>query len=233
MKKLVRGILEFRQQGFPAYRETFAKLAAGQSPDALFVSCSDSRVVPNLFASRHPGELFVVRNVGNMIPPGDAEGHALGDTSEASAVEFAMLELKVRDIIVCGHSSCGAMTALCAPTPPAAWNLARWLKLGDMAVERLKRGELADCGLNDKDRLSQINVLQQLEHLRSYPIVSDRIASGEVRLHAWWFDIHAATVHDYREDLGRFVPIDEVEGERILQELGEGSLKDDVVEASG
>ncbi|HLT30993.1 MAG TPA: carbonic anhydrase [Myxococcaceae bacterium] len=233
MKKLVRGILEFRQKGFPAYRETFAKLAAGQSPDALFVSCSDSRVVPNLFASTHPGELFVVRNVGNMIPPGDDDNHALGDTSEASAVEYAMFELKVRDIIVCGHSSCGAMKALCAPVPPAAWNLASWLKLGDRAVQRLKSGEFAETGLPEQDRLSQINVLQQLEHLRSYPMVSERIATGEVRLHAWWFDIHAATVHDYREDLGRFVPIDEVEGERILQELGEGSLKDAMAEALG
>lgn len=226
MKKLVKGILEFRQKGFPAYRETFAKLAARQSPDALFVSCSDSRVVPNLFASTHPGELFVVRNVGNMIPPADAEGHALGDTSEASALEYALLELKVRDIIVCGHSRCGAIAAMCTKVSPEAWNLGAWLKLGARSVERLQQGELSGRDLSEQDRLSQINVLQQLEHLRSYPMVKERLADGRVRLHAWWFDIHAAIVHDYRDDLGYFVQLDEVEGERILQSLGEGSLND-------
>src|SRR5262245_64200108 len=101
MKKLVKGIIEFRKNVLPSYREKFAQLALGQSPDALFVACSDSRVVPNLFASTDPGDLFVVRNVGNMIPASHGDcGHSSADESEAAAIEFALLNLNVSDIVI-------------------------------------------------------------------------------------------------------------------------------------
>lgn len=220
MKKLIKGLLDFQRHGFPAYRETFARLAHGQSPDTLFISCSDSRVVPNLFASTHPGELFVARNVGNMVPPSDAAGIAIGDTSEASALEYALLVLEVPDIIVCGHSGCGAMGAIHAGKGPAgAQNLSRWLELGRPALAHLQAGALPDEALSPSDRLSQINVLQQLHNLRTYPIVRERVARGALRLHGWWFDIAAARVHAYRHDVQRFVKIDEAEGERLLVEL--------------
>src|SRR5881394_3962269 len=104
MKKLVHGIVDFRKNVRPRYKDTFAQLALGQSPDTLFIACSDSRVVPNLFASTNPGDLFVVRNVGNLIPPCDSKGVSIADESEAAAVEFAVLTLQVRDIVICGHS---------------------------------------------------------------------------------------------------------------------------------
>src|SRR5579859_2176429 len=112
MRKLVQGIVDYRNRVRPAARETFARLALGQSPDALFIACSDSRVAINVFASTEPGDLFVVRNVGNMVSPAAPDGLSVADDSEAAAIEFAVGVLKVRDIIVCGHSSCGAIGAL-------------------------------------------------------------------------------------------------------------------------
>src|ERR1700712_1293849 len=112
MKKLLNGIVDFRKNVRPTVKETFALLALGQRPDTLFIACSDSRVVPNLFASSDPGDLFVVRNVGNLIPACGESGHSKSDESEAAAIEFALLNLPVAEIIVCGHSECGAMDKL-------------------------------------------------------------------------------------------------------------------------
>src|SRR5580692_2047595 len=140
MKKLVKGIIDFRKTIRPNYQETFARLALGQSPDTLFIACSDSRVVPNLFASTDPGDLFVIRNVGNMIPPcAGTNGHSTADESEAAAIEFAVQTLGVSEIIVCGHSECGAMMALVkgrdkVKTP----NLKAWLRHGEKAMNALK-----------------------------------------------------------------------------------------------
>src|SRR3954469_20374711 len=112
MRKLVQGIVDFRNRVRPVARETFARLALGQSPDALFIACSDSRVAVNVFASTEPGDLFVVRNPGNIVSPAAADGLSVADESEAAAIEFAVIQLQVRDVIVCGHSSCGAMAGL-------------------------------------------------------------------------------------------------------------------------
>src|ERR1043166_9064786 len=127
MRKLLRGIVDFRERLLGQYAERFRDLASGQAPDALFITCSDSRVVPDLLASTDPGDLFVMRNVGNLVPPATVEGASTGDLSEASAIEYAVLILQVRDIVVCGHSECGAMKAALARQPlPATPNLAKW-----------------------------------------------------------------------------------------------------------
>src|SRR5436190_3831044 len=112
MKKLIQGIVEFRQNVRPDYRDRFARLALGQAPDTLFIACSDSRVVPNLFASADPGDLFVIRNVGNLVAPAGSDGISPSDASGAAAIEFSLINLAVTDIVVCGHSECGAMHAL-------------------------------------------------------------------------------------------------------------------------
>ena len=114
MRKLIMGIVDFRERLLPQYERRFEALALSQAPDALFVTCSDSRVVPDLLASTEPGDLFTMRNVGNLIPPATAEGISVGDLSEASAIEYAVLVLKVPNIVVCGHSGCGAMKAVLA-----------------------------------------------------------------------------------------------------------------------
>ncbi|MEQ1572494.1 MAG: carbonic anhydrase, partial [Myxococcota bacterium] len=159
MQKLIQGILDFRRRLRPSYAETFARLALGQAPDTLMIACSDSRVVPNLFASTDPGDLFVVRNVGNFVPP--FEGADARDRAAGAAVEFATQVLGVAHVVVVGHSECGAMrTLLTGGVPASAPTLASWLELGRPAVARLSEGILDEHPTHD--RLSQLNVLQQL-----------------------------------------------------------------------
>lgn len=207
MRKLLRGIVEFRNQVRPGLRETFARLALGQRPDALLVACSDSRVVPNLFASTDPGDLFVLRNVGNLIAP-CVDGPS--DEGEGAAIEFALSDLNVRDVIVCGHSACGAIHAVCAGRHRVvAPHLRRWLRHAEPALSQSLRERLTVLPAEPRDAVSQLNVLVQLEHLRTYPIVRERLAEGTLALHGWWFEIGEAEVHAHDPDAGRFVPIDE------------------------
>lgn len=219
MKKLVNGIVTFRKTVRPDFRETFARLALGQSPDTLMIACSDSRVVPNLFASADPGDLFVVRNVGNLVAPCGADGMTEGDESEPAAIEFALSSLQVTDIIVCGHSECGAMRAVVDGIDRIGpKHLKSWLGHAVPSLKHPAAARLAS-GLSPHNRLSQLNILQQMDHLKTYPLVKQRLAQGSLRLHGWWFDIAQADVHAYEPDESRFALIDEAEAERILKTL--------------
>ena len=198
MRKLIEGIVEFRERQLPNYANRFHALAQGQTPDALFVTCSDSRVVPNLLVSTEPGELFTMRNVGNLVPPATDEGLSTGDLSEASAIEYALLVLKTPNIVICGHSECGAMKAVLKRSrPEGAPNLARWLHHADGAAERLAVEGALDASLAPHDQLSQLNVLLQLEHLMSYPIVRERVVAGALQLAGWWFNIATGDIFSY------------------------------------
>jgi carbonic anhydrase len=202
VKKLIEGITDFKRRVRPGYAETFARLALGQKPDCLMIACSDSRVVPNLFASTDPGDLFVVRNVGNFVPPFQA--FEARDRSAGAAVEFAAEVLKVGDVVVVGHSGCGAMQALISGTRfETSPTLSSWLELGRPALEKLA-GPIAPM-LSPADRLSQLNVLEQLNNLRSYPGVKTRLEEGSLKLHAWWFDIAHAEVLAWAGE--QFLPI--------------------------
>lgn len=217
MDKLLRGILEFRAHELPKRRAMFAQLAEGQDPDTLLLTCADSRVVPNLLSSTEPGDLFTIRTVGNLIAPAGPGGAALGDVSEAAAVEYALLALDVKDVVVCGHSRCGAMSAALAKKEvPGAPNLARWLELATPTLERVRRAERVDHSLPLVEQLSQVNVLQQLDHLRTYSVVKEREDAGRLHLHGWWFDVGTGETHVYDSARGGFVLIDEEEAERIL-----------------
>ncbi len=221
MKKLIKGIVEFRQKVQVGYRQSFGGLAEGnQSPDTLFIACSDSRVVPNTFASTNPGDLFVLRNVGNLIPPCDQYGISVSDEAEAAAVEFAIVRLNVSDIIICGHSECGAMHALLGDRKKVELpNLKSWLRHGDEALTRLKAGLILDQNLPEHNQLSQLNVLLQIEHVKSYPVVRKRIEEGTLAVHGWWFDIAKADVYSYDSSLKRFILIDEEEAAKLLARL--------------
>lgn len=220
MKKLIRGIVEFRRKVQKDYREAFGRLATGQSPDTLFIACSDSRVVPNTFASTNPGDLFVLRNVGNLVPPCGEHGHSSSDESEAAAIEFSILSLNVSYIIVCGHSECGAMRAIMGNRQRVeAPNLKSWLRHGDAALEQLKAGQQLEPYLTDYNQLSQLNVLLQIEHIKSYPAVQERLAQKTLAIHGWWFDIAKADVYSYSDEVKKFVLIDEKEAERMLARL--------------
>lgn len=205
MKKLIQGIMEFRQTRRPLVRETFARLALGQFPDGLFIACSDSRVAANVFASTDPGDLFVIRNVGNIMPPFPNTGSAV------AGLDFAIQTLKVRHIIVCGHSDCGAMRALAQKvdadkdTP-----LGLWLRHAKAAIKD---------GAQDQDSLSKKNVALQLENLRTHPAIKEKEAAGELALHGIWFDIRQADVYYLETPPTGYVLIDETEGEKILHRL--------------
>lgn len=217
MKKLLQGVVHFQHTLTDEMRELFSKLALGQKPDALFVACSDSRVVPNLFASTNPGDVFVVRNVGNLVPPCACCGV---DTSVAAAIEFSVLELKVADIIVCGHSDCGAIHALTTldevDYPP---HLTNWLQHAKAALASPNPGLVSNPRLSLVNQLSQANVLLQLEHLMSYDCVAKRVTEGRLRLHGWWFDIARVSVLYYSEPDKRFIAIDDACHDIILQRL--------------
>lgn len=206
MLKLLNGIVAFHKTLSPQMQQTFAGLALGQRPDALFIGCSDSRVDPRIFASTDPGDVFVHRNVGNLVP---AHNCASLDSGTAAAIEFAVHNLNIDDVIVCGHSECGAMQALLeGPSDNDPPHLHHWLEHGREALDRFHTGE-GNQGLPGHNRLSQINVLNQLDHLRTYPGIRERVLAGALQLHGWWFDIRTASVFTFDEEQNRFVVIDE------------------------
>jgi carbonic anhydrase len=217
MRKLIWGIVEFREHALPQYAEHFRELAGDQSPDTLFITCADSRVVPNLLVSTDPGELFTMRNVGNLVPPASADGLSTGDLSEASAIEYAVTLLKGANIVICGHSRCGAMKAVLAPGPlDDTPNLTAWLHHAQPAATRLAQDVAPGCRLTPYDRLSQLNVLVQLEHLMTYPDVRTAVGRGALQLSGWWFDIAGGDMYVYQPDARTFALIDRDLAERLV-----------------
>jgi len=198
MRNLLLGLLEFRDQSLGLYRERFRELSEGQAPDTLLIACADSRLVPSLLASAEPGELFIMRNVGNLIPPAKDDGMSSGDLSEASAIEYAVSVLKVRNVVVCGHSNCGALSAVVARSAlDDAPNLNKWLDHARpaLATARQQSGAKTDRPLHD--RVSQSNVLLQLEHLSTYPAVRQGLTHKTLSLAGWWFDIATGEMQLY------------------------------------
>ena len=220
MRKLIAGIVEFRERLLPQYAQRFQELALSQRPDTLFITCSDSRVVPDLLASTHPGDLFTMRNVGNLVPPATVEGLSIGDLSEASAIEYSVLVLNVANIVVCGHSECGAMKAVVANDVwPETPNLTKWLHHAHPAAFRLAQEGALDVTLRPHDQLSQFNVLVQLEHLMSYPIVRGKVIAGALRLSGWWFDVASGSMYAYDNERRLFEIIDRQTAERLIARL--------------
>lgn len=198
--RLIAGVERYRVTQRPRYADLFEKLASGQAPHTLFITCSDSRVNPNLITATEPGELFLVRNVGNLVAPATApDASAVG-----AAIEYAVGVLHVSKIVVCGHSRCGAMGALLSetPLPEGLDHLRAWVEATEVRalLERLPR----DLDVDDAARL---NVLAQLDHVRTYPCVASRIASGELSLSAWFFDVAKGEVESWSAEEHHFVPL--------------------------
>jgi carbonic anhydrase len=181
-------------------REEFARLAAGQQPEALFITCSDSRVVPALIMSARPGELFELRTAGNMVPP-PLPGHP---SAEAATIEYAIEVLGVTDVVVCGHSHCGAVGALTDGADLTATPALRdWLT-------HAAPPDLSTAGANVLTQAVQHNVLVQLQRLAAYPFVQRRLSSdGErgIRLHGWFYEVDSGAVLAYRSDVQEFLPL--------------------------
>jgi len=220
MKKVVSGIVRFQQESFEKRKELFSELANGQSPEVLFVTCADSRIDPNLVTQTEPGDLFICRNAGNIVPPHTR--HAGGVTA---SIEYAVAVLGVKDIIICGHTDCGAMKG--AMNLSAVENLPHvhdWLDHSRAAVEIVE----ACSHEADTDRLLKVteqNVLLQLQHLRTHPAVAARIGIGSVGLHGWVYHIESGEVTCFDEERGEFVPLQERYA-TLLASREEQSLRD-------
>jgi carbonic anhydrase len=212
---LLEGVREFQRTGASSVRPLLEQLARdGQEPTELFITCSDSRVVPTLFTSSGPGDLFKVRNIGNLVPPCEGEGAEARcqDTAVASAVEYALEVLNVGSIVVCGHSNCGAMKALLEGGDLSSMPSVRdWLRYGGPSVTRFNTVPDFDPSRGAVDQLAQVNVVQQLEHLRTHPIVRQREQEGRLRLIGMFFDIETAAVLVYSPRQERFVAIERQE----------------------
>jgi carbonic anhydrase len=205
--ELLERLRRFHDQAFPAYQSQFRSLVdEGQHPTTLFIGCSDSRIVPYLLTGAGPGELFLVRNVGAFVPPYDAtqagpDGGLAGFHGTAAAIEFAVLTLDVRRIVVCGHSHCGAIRALYGEVPAAARHLVRWLELGREALL-----PVAEPGAEALRRTEQRAIVLQLERLMDYPMVRERVEARRMTLHGWHYVIEDGEIHVFDVQRGGFVP---------------------------
>ncbi|MFI6143950.1 carbonic anhydrase [Streptomyces sp. NPDC051109] len=200
MHDLSDGLAHFQQDVFPAKAELFAHLATTHRPQTLFIGCSDARVVPELITQREPGELFVIRTAGNLVPA-HTEGVDGGD-GVAASIEYAVAVLGVSDIVVCGHSACGAMTALAAGQDLAELPaIARWLR--HAAPAGAPAGASADPPPRELGALVRANVAAQLANLATHPAVARALAAGTLTLHGWVYDIPTGTVERIDPAVGR------------------------------
>ncbi|WP_318200197.1 carbonic anhydrase [Streptomyces sp. SCL15-4] len=185
MQDLADGVTRFQRDVFPAKAELFAHLATHHTPQTLFIGCSDARVVPELITGTEPGDLFVIRTAGNLVPAYTPEADGI-----TASIEYAVAALGVKDIVVCGHSACGAMTALAEGHDlGGAPAVATWLRHADASVARTA----ADGGV---PALVRQNVLAQLANLATHPSVAKALAQGKVTLHGWVFDIPTGRIQD-------------------------------------
>lgn len=208
MQKLIAGLHQFQAEIFGTQRELFERLAEGQAPEVLFITCSDSRINPNLLTQTEPGELFILRNAGNIVPPyGASQG------GEAATIEFAVAGLNVKDIIICGHSHCGAMKGLLEPPPSRDFPaLTQWLSHAEL-TRRVVRDTYTDRESPDLLNITiQENVLAQMENLRTHPVVASGLARGVLKLHGWVYKIETGDVFAYQPDIGQFT---QVTGQRL------------------
>jgi len=193
VEKLYRGIHKFQESYFKKEEDFFRRLSGKQDPDVLFITCADSRVDPTLVTQSRPGDLFIVRNVGNIIPPHDA---IKDKNSVAAALEFAVLVLKVADIIVCGHSNCGAMKVLFQDEKEFRDmpHLREWVALSKIVRSHVEQ-YYPNTSASLKERIMEKeNVLEQLKNLETYPFIAQALEKGVVYLHGWYYDIGAGEV---------------------------------------
>jgi carbonic anhydrase len=215
MKRLLEGYAQFRRDVFPQCRDHFRLLADRQAPDTLFITCADSRVVPGLILQTEPGDLFVCRTAGNIVPP---HGQMPGGVS--STVEYAVEVLHVRHIIVCGHSDCGAVKAALPPEGAQPGTLAdmtllpltaKWLGFVEPAWRYLDPKVSLEDRRELHNALIHANVIAQYENLKTHPEVARGILHRTLRIHGWYYDILTGSIEAYDTNLRRFIPLEEVQ----------------------
>jgi carbonic anhydrase len=203
MKRLIKGLHEFQTNYFNTHRELFELLSQGQKPRFLFITCSDSRIDPNLITQTEPGEMFIIRNAGNIIPP-----YGATNGGEGASVEYAVQALGIQEVIVCGHSHCGAMKGLLKISKleeemPVVY---QWLKHAEATRRTMKEYYQGYEGEELLDATIKENILNQLENLQTYPVIYSRLKSGQLRLHAWFYEIETGQILEYDPVRGEYVP---------------------------
>lgn len=207
MNRLIEGLHRFRSDIFADQERLYKALAEGQDPDYLFITCCDSRVQPDVLLQANPGDLFILRNIGNLVPPHGAK------SSVEAAVEYSVRVLGVKDIIICGHSHCGAMAALLNPESLADLpTVSSWLTYADATTRIIKENYGHLEGAARLDAAIQENVLVQLEHLMTLPSVAPALMRGDLKLHGWVYRFETGSVLTYSSESDSFVEV----GEELL-----------------
>ncbi|WP_428024223.1 carbonic anhydrase [Arcobacter sp.] len=209
IKRLIDGNEKFKREYFPYFeKELKDSVNLGQRPEVLFIGCSDSRVTPDLMLNNQPGDMFILRNVGNFVPPYKMDEDFHGT---AAAIEFAVSVLNVKNIIVCGHSHCGACKALYDDigNDPTMIHVKVWLKLGEKAKEKTL---LNNKFTNDEEKYratERNSIRNQLDNLLTYPEVKKRVEKNELLIHGWYYDIETGNIDFYDKNEDNFKPLKE------------------------
>jgi carbonic anhydrase len=192
--KLVEGVKKFTQDVYPEYADLFRQLAKGQSPKTLFITCADSRLDPHLLTQSKPGEIFVCRSIGNLLPP-----HGSDDRGTAALIEFSVKVLGVEHLVVCGHSSCGAVKSLLDRTDDdAVPRVTAWLRYAESALQLTEALVKETASEPEKLRRgTELNVVAQLTNARTYPEIATAIALKKLTLHGWYYDFEHGSVSSY------------------------------------
>lgn len=203
LERLLTGVRQFREKEFPSRRELYAQITReGQKPHTLFITCADSRLDPELLTGSGPGDIFVSRNIGNVVP---AYGGMIGGVS--AVIEYAVSALEVSQIVVCGHSDCGAMKSLLRPESLAKLpTVNRWLTSAEAAISVTDAICVREDGPKFLSRLVEQNVLLQISHLKTHPSVAGQLARGHLEIRGWVFDINSGEVRMCGEN-GQFDPV--------------------------
>lgn len=205
IKRIIHGLNDFQSNYFKTHQDLFERLSHGQTPDILFITCSDSRIDPNLLTQTEPGELFIIRNLGNIIPP-----HGTLNSSEGAGIEYAVQALNIKEIIVCGHSHCGSMKGLLklqslSEEMPLVYD---WLKHHGEPIRRLIRENYHGYSEDELLKIAiQTNVLTQIENIETYPVIRSRLHAGKIQLHAWVYEIETGEILAYDASKSQFVPL--------------------------
>lgn len=205
MKDVISGVTKFQREVFPERQKQFEQLATGQTPEVLFITCADSRIDPNLVTQSDPGELFICRNAGNVVPP-----HSNETGGMTASIEFAVAALGIEHIIVCGHTDCGAMKGAINPEGLSRLpHVKEWLGHCRAATEVVREKRDCDLCLEHLDEVTQENIVLQLQHLRTHPAVAAKLATKQVELHGWMYDIESGEVTCYNPESEKFEPMEE------------------------
>lgn len=207
MNRLFKGHMKFRSEDFAQHRELFHQLSRNHAPHTLFIGCSDSRVVPNLITQTHPGELFIIRNVANIVPSYRQTEEYVSTTA---AIEYAVLVLKVETIVVCGHSNCGGCAAMNLQDHELAHipHVRKWLELSKEVKGRVDRLVTENTPEEREWLTEQVNILVQMRNLLTYPYIKEKYEHGEMNIYGWHYIIETGEIFNFNDDTQEFQLLD-------------------------